>query len=95
MKIVDDNLGSIEKEYSATKENLEKEIKELKVEHERQLERLAKDKEDRWAKDRKTFTDKIAHLRAQVATQKDQLALSLKEKDDVASQRDALSQEKT
>ncbi|MCI84530.1 hypothetical protein A2U01_0105808, partial [Trifolium medium] len=71
---VDDNLGSIEKEYSATKEKLEKEIKELKAEHERELERLAKDKEERWAKDRKTLTDEIAHLRTQVATHKDQLA---------------------
>ncbi|MCI87699.1 hypothetical protein A2U01_0108984, partial [Trifolium medium] len=71
---VDDNLGSIEKEYSATKEKLENEIKELKAEHERELERLAKDKEERWAKDRKTFTDEIAHLRTQVATHKDQLA---------------------
>ncbi|MCI66532.1 hypothetical protein A2U01_0087790, partial [Trifolium medium] len=57
IKTVDDNLGSIEREYSATKEKLEKEIKELKAEHERKLERLAKDKEERWAKDRKTFTD--------------------------------------
>ncbi|MCI75998.1 hypothetical protein A2U01_0097267, partial [Trifolium medium] len=29
MKTVDDNLSSIEKEYSATKERLEKEIKEI------------------------------------------------------------------
>ncbi|MCI89435.1 hypothetical protein A2U01_0110724, partial [Trifolium medium] len=70
MKTVDNNLGSIEKEYSATKENLEKEIKELKAEHERKLEQLAKDKEEKWNKDRKTFTDEIAHLRAQVATHK-------------------------
>ncbi|MCI96123.1 hypothetical protein A2U01_0117423, partial [Trifolium medium] len=66
MKTVDDNLGSIEKEYSATKDKLEKEVKELKAEHERDLERLTKDKDERWAKDRKTFTDEIAHLRAQV-----------------------------
>ncbi|MCI86967.1 hypothetical protein A2U01_0108248, partial [Trifolium medium] len=35
MKVIDDNLGSIEKEYSATKEKLEKDIKELKAEYER------------------------------------------------------------
>ncbi|MCI53309.1 hypothetical protein A2U01_0074555, partial [Trifolium medium] len=86
MKTVDDNLGSIEKEYSATKDRLEKEIKEIKE--------LSKDKEEKWAKDRKTFTDEIAHLRGQVATHKDQLASSLKDKEDVASQRDALSKEK-
>ncbi|MCI85620.1 hypothetical protein A2U01_0106899, partial [Trifolium medium] len=34
MKTVDDNLGSIEKEYSATKERLEKEIKEIKAGYE-------------------------------------------------------------
>ncbi|MCI81153.1 hypothetical protein A2U01_0102425, partial [Trifolium medium] len=50
--------------------------------------------EEKWAKDRKTFTDEIAHLRAPAATHKDQLASSLKEKDDAASQRDALSKEK-
>ncbi|MCI86720.1 hypothetical protein A2U01_0108001, partial [Trifolium medium] len=50
----------------------------------------AKEKEEKWARDRKTFTDEIAHLRAQVATQKDQLASSLKDKEDAASQRDAL-----
>ncbi|MCI77430.1 hypothetical protein A2U01_0098700, partial [Trifolium medium] len=66
MKTVDDNLGSIEKEYAATKEKLEKELKEIKE--------LSKDKEEKCAKDRKTFTDEIAHLRGQVATQKDQLA---------------------
>ncbi|MCI92275.1 hypothetical protein A2U01_0113571, partial [Trifolium medium] len=54
MKTVDDDLSSIEKEYSATKEKLEKEIKEIKE--------LSKDKEEKWAKDRKTFTDEIAHL---------------------------------
>ncbi|MCI79000.1 hypothetical protein A2U01_0100271, partial [Trifolium medium] len=45
-----------------------------------------------WAKDRKTFTDEIAHLRGQVATHKDQLASSLKEKEEAASQR--MSEEK-
>ncbi|MCI91889.1 hypothetical protein A2U01_0113184, partial [Trifolium medium] len=43
MKVIDDNFGSIEKEYSATKEKLKKDIKELKVEYERKLEQLAKD----------------------------------------------------
>ncbi|MCI61774.1 hypothetical protein A2U01_0083031 [Trifolium medium] len=54
---------------------------------------MAKDKEEKWAKDRKTFTDEIAYLRAQVATHKDQLASSLEEKDEAVSQRDALSKE--
>ncbi|MCI47935.1 hypothetical protein A2U01_0069177, partial [Trifolium medium] len=40
------------------------------------------------------FTDEITHLRAQVATHKDQLASSLKDKEDAVSQRDALSGEK-
>ncbi|MCI89262.1 hypothetical protein A2U01_0110550, partial [Trifolium medium] len=40
-----------------------------------------------------TFTDEIAHLRAQAATHKDQLVSSLKEKDKAVSQRDALSKE--
>ncbi|MCI65245.1 hypothetical protein A2U01_0086503, partial [Trifolium medium] len=84
MKIVDDNLGSIEKEYSATKEILEKEIKEIKE--------LSKDKEEKWAKDMKTFIDEIAHRRDQVATHKDKLASSLKEKEEAASQRNALSE---
>ncbi|MCI97253.1 hypothetical protein A2U01_0118554, partial [Trifolium medium] len=44
----------------------------------------------KWAKDRKTFTDEIAHLRAQAVTHKAQLASSLKEKDEAVSQRDAL-----
>ncbi|MCI54535.1 hypothetical protein A2U01_0075785, partial [Trifolium medium] len=65
MKTVDDNLGSIEKEYSATKERLEKEIKEIKAGYEVKLEKLAKEKEENWAKDRKTFTDEITHLRGQ------------------------------
>ncbi|MCI82190.1 hypothetical protein A2U01_0103464, partial [Trifolium medium] len=52
------------------------------------------EKEEKWARDRKTFTDEISHLRAQVATQKDQLASFLKDKEDAASQRDALSGEK-
>ncbi|MCI71256.1 hypothetical protein A2U01_0092519, partial [Trifolium medium] len=72
----------------------EKEIKEIKAGYETKLEQLAKDKEDKWAKDRKTFTDEIAHLRVQVTTHKDQLASSLKDKEDVASQLDALSGEK-
>ncbi|MCI81105.1 hypothetical protein A2U01_0102377, partial [Trifolium medium] len=62
---------------------------------ERKLEQLAKEKEEKWAKDRKIFTDEIAHLRAQVVTHKDQLAFSLKDKEEVVSQRDALSGEKT
>ncbi|MCI84757.1 hypothetical protein A2U01_0106035, partial [Trifolium medium] len=45
------------------------------------------------AKDRKTFTDEIAHLRAQAATRKDQLASSIKEKDEAVSRWDALSKE--
>ncbi|MCI95580.1 hypothetical protein A2U01_0116878, partial [Trifolium medium] len=65
-------------------------IKDLKAEYERKLEQLAKEKEEKWAKDKKTFTDEITHLRAQVATHEDQLASSLKEKEDAASQRDAL-----
>ncbi|MCI05173.1 hypothetical protein A2U01_0026223, partial [Trifolium medium] len=56
MKVIDDNLGSIEKEYSATKMKLEKDLKELKAEYEHKLEQLAKDKEEKWARDRKTFT---------------------------------------
>ncbi|MCI51279.1 hypothetical protein A2U01_0072523, partial [Trifolium medium] len=68
--------------------------KELKAEYERKLEQLARDKEEKRAKDRKTFTDEIAHLRAHAATHKDQLASSLKEKEDAASQRDALLEEK-
>ncbi|MCI81697.1 hypothetical protein A2U01_0102971, partial [Trifolium medium] len=74
--------------YSATKEKLEKDIRDLKAEYECKLEQLAKDKEEKWAKDRKTFTDEITHLRAQVASHKDQLASTLKEKEDAASQRD-------
>ncbi|MCI54620.1 hypothetical protein A2U01_0075870, partial [Trifolium medium] len=35
MKVIDDNLGSIEKEYPATKGKLEKDIRELKAEYER------------------------------------------------------------
>ncbi|MCI88243.1 hypothetical protein A2U01_0109529, partial [Trifolium medium] len=69
-----------------TKERLEKEIKEIKAGYETKLKQLTKEKEDKWAKDRKTFTDEIAHLRAQVMTHKDQLASSLKDKEDVASQ---------
>ncbi|MCI93811.1 hypothetical protein A2U01_0115109, partial [Trifolium medium] len=34
MKVIDDNLGDIEKEYSATKEKLEKDVNELKAEYE-------------------------------------------------------------
>ncbi|MCI71750.1 hypothetical protein A2U01_0093013, partial [Trifolium medium] len=63
MKTVNDNLGSIEKEYSATKERSEKEIKEIKAGFELKLEQLAKEKEEKWSRDRKTFTDEIAHLR--------------------------------
>ncbi|MCI66871.1 hypothetical protein A2U01_0088129, partial [Trifolium medium] len=80
--------------YSATKERLEKEIKEIKAGYEIKLEQLAKEKEEKWARDRKNFTDEITHLRGQVATQKDQLASSLKDKEDVASQLDTLSGEK-
>ncbi|MCI85937.1 hypothetical protein A2U01_0107216, partial [Trifolium medium] len=43
--------------------------------------------------DRKTFTDEIAHLRAQAVTHKAQLASSFKEKDEAVSQRDVLSKE--
>ncbi|MCI81156.1 hypothetical protein A2U01_0102428, partial [Trifolium medium] len=68
MKVIDDNLGSIEKEFSATKEKLEKDIRDLKAEYECKLEQLTKEKEEKWAKDRKTFTDEITHLRAQVAS---------------------------
>ncbi|MCI92568.1 hypothetical protein A2U01_0113864, partial [Trifolium medium] len=63
-------------------------------EYEHKLEQLAKEKEDKWAKDRNTFTDEIAHLRAQVATHKYQLASSLKVKEEAVSQREALSGEK-
>ncbi|MCI98045.1 hypothetical protein A2U01_0119348, partial [Trifolium medium] len=45
-----------------------------------------KDKEEKWARDRKTFTDEIAHLRAEAKTQKDQLASLLKEKNEAVSQ---------
>ncbi|MCI89804.1 hypothetical protein A2U01_0111093, partial [Trifolium medium] len=34
IKVIDDNLGSIEKKYSTTKEKLENDIKELKAEYE-------------------------------------------------------------
>ncbi|MCI95537.1 hypothetical protein A2U01_0116835, partial [Trifolium medium] len=44
MKVIDDNLDSIEKEYSATKEKLENDIKDLKAEYERKLEQLAREK---------------------------------------------------
>ncbi|MCI92378.1 hypothetical protein A2U01_0113674, partial [Trifolium medium] len=54
MKTVDEHLGSIEKEYSVTKERLEKEIKEIKAVYETKLEQLAKEKEEKWARDRKT-----------------------------------------
>ncbi|MCI72670.1 hypothetical protein A2U01_0093933, partial [Trifolium medium] len=47
MKVIDDNLGSIEKEYSATQAKLEKDLKELKAEYEHKLEQLAKDKEEK------------------------------------------------
>ncbi|MCI54217.1 hypothetical protein A2U01_0075466, partial [Trifolium medium] len=92
-KVIDDNLGSIENEYSATKEKLKKDVKELMAEYERKLEQLAKDKEKKWARDMKIFTDEIAHLRAEAETHKDQLVSLLKEKDEVVSQRDALSKD--
>ncbi|MCI46048.1 hypothetical protein A2U01_0067288 [Trifolium medium] len=47
---------------------------------------MAKDKEEKWARDRKTITNEIAHLRAEATMQKDQLASSLKEKDEAVSQ---------
>ncbi|MCI79230.1 hypothetical protein A2U01_0100501, partial [Trifolium medium] len=50
MKVIDDNLGSIENEYSVTKEKLEKDIRDLRAEYERKLEQLAKEKEEKWAK---------------------------------------------
>ncbi|MCI36893.1 hypothetical protein A2U01_0058117, partial [Trifolium medium] len=93
MKVIDDNLGTIEKEYSATKAKLKKDIKELKVEYEHKLEQLAKDKEEKWARDKKTFSDEITHLRAEAATHKDQLASLLKEKNEAVSQRDSLSKD--
>ncbi|MCI76170.1 hypothetical protein A2U01_0097439, partial [Trifolium medium] len=34
-----------------------------KAGYEIKLEQLAKEKEEKWANDRKTFTDEIAHLR--------------------------------
>ncbi|MCI85648.1 hypothetical protein A2U01_0106927, partial [Trifolium medium] len=48
------------------------------------MRELSKDKEEKWAKDMKTFTDEIAHLKGQVALHKDQLASSLKDKENVA-----------
>ncbi|MCI69656.1 hypothetical protein A2U01_0090919, partial [Trifolium medium] len=50
-------------------------------------------KEEKWARDRKTFTDEIAHLRVEAATHKDQLASLLKEKNKAVSQRDSLSKD--
>ncbi|MCI75208.1 hypothetical protein A2U01_0096476, partial [Trifolium medium] len=47
----------------------------------------------KWARDRKTFTDEIAHLRTEAATHKDKLASLLKEKDEAVSQQDALSKD--
>ncbi|MCI73163.1 hypothetical protein A2U01_0094427, partial [Trifolium medium] len=41
MTVIDDNLGSIENEYSATKKKMEKDLKELKAEYEHKLEQLA------------------------------------------------------
>ncbi|MCI67532.1 hypothetical protein A2U01_0088791, partial [Trifolium medium] len=50
MKTIDENLGSIVKEYSATKERLKKEIQEMKAGYETKLEQLAKEKEEKWAR---------------------------------------------
>ncbi|MCI73615.1 hypothetical protein A2U01_0094879, partial [Trifolium medium] len=72
---------------------MEKDLKELKAEYEHRLEQLTKDKEEKWARDKKTFTDEIAHLRAEAATHKDQLASLLKEKNEAVSQRDSLSKD--
>ncbi|MCI52186.1 hypothetical protein A2U01_0073430, partial [Trifolium medium] len=49
--------------------------------------------EEKWARDRKTFTDEIAHLREEAATHKNQLASLLKEKNEAVSQRDSLSKD--
>ncbi|MCI97235.1 hypothetical protein A2U01_0118536, partial [Trifolium medium] len=61
---------------------------ELKAEYEHKLEQLAKDKEEKLARDKKTFTDEIAHLRAEAKMQKDQ-----NEKNEAVSQRDSLSKD--
>ncbi|MCI48632.1 hypothetical protein A2U01_0069875, partial [Trifolium medium] len=60
---------------------------------EHKLEQLAKDKEEKWARDRKNFTDEIAHLRAEAATCKDQLVSLLKERNEAVSQQDSLSKD--
>ncbi|MCI48850.1 hypothetical protein A2U01_0070093, partial [Trifolium medium] len=56
MKVVDDNLASIEKRYYETKAALEKEIKDLKESQKSEAERLRKECEEKLKKE---FDEKL------------------------------------
>ncbi|MCI83513.1 hypothetical protein A2U01_0104789, partial [Trifolium medium] len=47
MKVMDDNLASIEKRYSETKAKLEKEIKDLKESQKSEVGRMKKECEEK------------------------------------------------
>ncbi|GAU37333.1 hypothetical protein TSUD_395140, partial [Trifolium subterraneum] len=94
MKVVDEHLGSLEKEYAATKTKHEEDIKGLKVSHDEEVKKAVEVKENEWAKERKVHVGEVKALREEVKTQLEQLASEIKETDNAVSQRDELIKER-
>ncbi|GAU28709.1 hypothetical protein TSUD_216150 [Trifolium subterraneum] len=82
MKMVDEHLESLEKEYAATKTKLEGDIKEMKASWDEAVKAVVKDKEDEWTKEKKASVDEVTSLKEKVKSLEEQLASTTKERDE-------------
>ncbi|MCH80223.1 hypothetical protein A2U01_0000988 [Trifolium medium] len=82
MEVVDYNLASIEKEYTATKDKLSKEIEGLKASHKSEVEKLKKEYDDKLDKVKESYVVVEKKLKEDAASQGELISKLTKEKDE-------------
>ncbi|MCH97723.1 hypothetical protein A2U01_0018719, partial [Trifolium medium] len=94
IEIVDKNLASIEKTYTATKDKLGKEIEDLKASHQSEISKLHKEHVDKLDQVKENYAAEVKKLEED-ATARGELVFKLtKERDDAVSSLELLKQEK-
>ncbi|GAU39171.1 hypothetical protein TSUD_372710 [Trifolium subterraneum] len=94
MKVVDEHLGSLEKEYATTKTKLEEDLKELKATRDEEVKKVVGVKENECVKEWEVYVGEVKALKEEVKTKGEQLASAIKARDAAISQRDELIKER-
>ncbi|MCH79875.1 hypothetical protein A2U01_0000636 [Trifolium medium] len=95
MDVVDQNLASIEKEYTTTKDKLSKEIEDVKASQKSEVDKLKKEYEDKLVKIKESYADTEKKHKENVAAQGELISTLTKERDEALSGLEVLKQDKS